>query len=136
MESDFNYHGPVVVFDLDDTLFRERDFCRSGFRHIIQRVETEIGEVPANLHDRMNEALTDRRNPFDVFEKKLKPFYEEKGLYLDLNSYIQDYRTHRPDIHLDESFAQLFRRLQASNIVTGLITDGRSNSQRSKIEAL
>lgn len=136
MESDFNYHGPVVVFDIDDTLFRERDFCRSGFRHILKRVETEIGEIPANLYDKMNVALTNRQNPFDVFEKELKPLYHRGGSEWNLNSYIQDYRTHRPDIHLEEGFPQLLRLLQISRIVIGIITDGRSNSQRRKIEAL
>ncbi len=44
MSADIYYHGPVVVFDLDDTLIRERDFCRSGFKAIAGYLIDKYGE--------------------------------------------------------------------------------------------
>lgn len=134
--TNFNYHGPLVVFDLDDTLFRERDFCRSGFRHILARVENEVGEIPGTVFDDMNRALTSRQNPFDVFESEIKPLYISQGLDWNLDAFIADYRMHIPDINLAGGMLDILRNLQKRRVIMGIVTDGRSNSQRGKISAL
>ena len=34
MDAELGYMGPVMVFDLDDTLYAEADFVLSGFRAV------------------------------------------------------------------------------------------------------
>lgn len=133
---DINYHGPVLVFDLDDTLFRERDYCRSGFRHILKNAEKTLEAVPDSLFEEMNDALTARLNPFDVYERTLKPLYEAKGEEWKLDRHIALYRSHLPEISLVDGARELLDSLQAAGIKTGIVTDGRSLSQRNKIKAL
>ena len=136
MKSDFNYHGPVVVFDLDDTLFRERDFCRSGFRYLIEIVKAEFGTVPEGLFEKMNNELCRRKSPFDLFEAEVRPLAEAQGKSWDLKSYISRYRSHFPNISLSDGVSSLLSSLRDRGVVTGIITDGRSATQRNKIRAL
>ena len=136
MESDFNYHGPVVVFDLDDTLFRERDFCRSGFRFLLDNIRNRLDFVPEGLFERMDRALCERRSPFDCFEAELKPLFESAGKEWDLAALITAYRNHSPRINLSDGVVALLNSLRERGVVTGIITDGRSSTQRNKFRAL
>ena len=42
----------VVVFDLDDTLYKEWDYLQSAYREIAAVVESHLG-VPDNVSDQM-----------------------------------------------------------------------------------
>lgn len=135
---DFNYHGPVVVFDLDDTLMRERDFCRSGFRHIEKRLIAERGEHWCGIAASMEERLNNRANYFALLEERLAAECPDaqtlRSLMADI---VADYRSHRPDrLHMAPGAAALISELQRRGIVMALVTDGRSVTQRRKIEAL
>ena len=140
---DINYHGPVVAFDLDDTLFRERDFCRSGFRYLCN---PDVYKVPSvspypsdseleDLAREMDRELSERRNPFSPFEEFFKPRIAEGSF--DLTDHIQAYRNHLPDrLNFADGVPETFRELVRKGIRMALITDGRSGTQRRKIEAL
>lgn len=131
MNANYNYHGPVVVFDLDDTLFRERDFCRSGFRYILS--ENPDAE---ELFEMMERELSNRRNPFDPYEVYLERKKAE-GFKSDIKDEIERYRTHTPKhLPLIEGAKDVLNTLQKYGVRMGLITDGRSVTQRRKIEAL
>lgn len=135
--ADYNYHGPVVVFDLDDTLLREREFCRSGFRFLEEYVNNSLGFIPDNLFRYMNEALVRRESPFDVFETICRPLYESKGIKFELAHFINLYRSHTPlELSLIPGFEEVLDLLIKKGVKTGLITDGRSVTQRIKIKAL
>lgn len=131
MNADYNYHGSVVVFDLDDTLFRERDFCRSGFRYILS--ENPDAE---QLFEMMERELSGRRNPFDPYEVYLEGRKAE-GFNTDIKDEIERYRAHTPKhLPLAEGAKDVLNTLQKYGVRMGLITDGRSVTQRRKIEAL
>lgn len=133
---DIRYHGAVVAFDLDDTLLRERDFCRSGFRHIIRRFLPE--QEGKELFDEMNEALVNCGNPFNVFAERLyTPHLHGDDREKWVREIIEEYRDHRPE-HLSfaEGASTLLDGLKKRGIKMALVTDGRSNTQRRKIEAM
>jgi HAD superfamily hydrolase (TIGR01549 family) len=46
------------------------------------------------------------------------------------------YRNHKPDVHLYKGVLEMLRHLRERNIRIGIITDGRVEGQRNKIEAL
>ena len=145
MNSDITYHGKVVVFDLDDTLFRERDFCRSGFHFLCdpnayRAIDTDdypSQDQLASLEKRMDEALSKRENPFSHFDSFFSPIALNKGSAWDLQRHIDAYRSHLPSrLNFAGGVEDTLIRLAAQGIKMALITDGRSKTQRNKIKAL
>lgn len=148
--TDINYHGPVVAFDLDDTLLRERDFCRSGFRFLLNTYikpylessnETGMPESSTftadSLFNTMDAELSAGRNPFKPYENALQYLSEAKGIQWNLQAHIEDYRSHIPSgLKLTDGAEETLQKLSESGIRMALITDGRSATQRRKIEAL
>lgn len=139
------YHGPVVAFDLDDTLFRERDFCRSGFEWLCNRDSYRVLDCNPypdedslrRLEKQMDVEISNSRNPFVPFESFFKPLAENLNLEWNLKDHINSYRAHRPKVlRLTEGVENLLEELRRKGIRMALITDGRSTTQRRKIEAL
>lgn len=141
--ADINYHGQVVVFDLDDTLFRERDFCRSGFRFLCNPercANLDLETFPSSedlemLAAKMDMELTGRRNPFAPYEDFFLPLFRPTSF--NLKDHIDEYRSHYPEaLHLADGVESVLDYLSGNGIRMALITDGRSTTQRRKIEAL
>lgn len=117
-----------VIFDLDDTLYPERAFVESGFRHIDDLLNRQLGRsVVAEMMDRF-----DRRE--DVFEWVLSQLPMPAVIGKDW--LLQEYRSHLPRIRLAEGAKELLDHLRSLNVQIGLMTDGRSLTQRNKIKAL
>lgn len=142
---EYNYHGPVVAFDLDDTLARERDYCRSGFRYLCDPVRYRVFEgepYPTRddlrtLEEEMDRRLTTGVNPFDPFDHYFEALASERGEEWNLKKHIEAYRNHIPNGYtLAEGVADTLNALSERGIRMAVITDGRSNTQRRKIEAL
>lgn len=143
--ADISYHGPVVAFDLDDTLFRERDFCRSGFQFLcnpdLYRV-SGVAPYPSRetllaLSREMDGEISARRNPFVPFERLFRPLVEQGGGAWNLQGHIAAYRSHRPErLSFAADSLSLITALAEAGVRMALITDGRSVTQRRKIEAL
>jgi putative hydrolase of the HAD superfamily len=117
-----------VIFDLDDTLYPERAFVESGFRHIDDLLTQQLGRsVVAEMMDRF-----DRRE--DVFEWILSQLPMPAAIGKD--RLLQEYRSHLPRIGLGEGAKELLDHLRSLGVEIGLMTDGRSLTQRNKIKAL
>lgn len=116
----------VVSFDLDDTLYKEIDFVKSGFRHISNLL---LNRIKFHIHDVMYEQFKNGNNPFDFIKINFLPDIDIKWL-------VHEYRFHKPDIALSENVLEFLIELKNNNIRTALITDGRSISQRNKINSL
>lgn len=105
----------VVAFDLDDTLFPEADYVESAFRAIGRR-------YGLHLLGPMMCAAT----PAEAFDST--------GLPVD--DLLAIYRTHFPDIRLPWESLYALASLRNAGHRLALVTDGRSVTQRHKIEAL
>lgn len=122
-----------VVFDLDDTLYLERDYVSSGFRHVARRVsrtDDEAERVYAFLWD-----LHERGVRGDTFDRLLAAFPGVAGR-AGVPELVAWYRTHRPDIAPAAGAPQLLATLAGAGYGVALVTDGPPESQRAKIEAL
>ena len=121
----------AVVFDLDDTLYPERDYVKSGFKAVARVIEDKYGfkntERDLNLL-----FLNDRNGVFDRYLKKqgIPRTEQNVGELLDV------YRYHKPNIKLTEEVRQTLTKLHADGYKLGVITDGRPAQQRLKISAL
>lgn len=117
-----------IVFDLDDTLYLERDFAFSGFEAVGAHVAVRHGVAGFAATCR---ALFDGPHRAAIFDEALR------RLGLDGDQPVADlvaiYRDHRPDITLCPDASAFLSRHGGP---FGLITDGPERTQRAKIAAL
>ena len=116
----------VVVFDLDDTLYKERDYLLSAYREIAAGIESRYSLE--GIFDRMVEWWQEGEN---VFRRLIGTYRLDETL----DDLLDVYRSHVPAIRLDEVTKCQLDRLQ-QQAVLGLISDGRHVTQRHKVEAL
>lgn len=117
----------AVIFDLDDTLYKEVDYLKSAFREIARRLYAEYGI--AEVYDLMLSAYSENVNVFEFVNNLY-------GLSIPMDWYLHIYREHIPEIELDVGVRSVLDCLKSSGVGLGLITDGRSVSQRNKINSL
>jgi putative hydrolase of the HAD superfamily len=114
------------VFDLDDTLYKEIDYLSSAYRRIATALESEIGH---NIYTEMLDLYTSGKSTFDVIKEKY-------GVAMQVDDMVEIYRYHAPEIKLSPGAGGLLANLRQQMIPMGLLTDGRSRSQRNKLAAL
>jgi putative hydrolase of the HAD superfamily len=122
---------PVVVFDLDDTLYLERDFVRSGFAAVDAWLAQhhDIGDFQAHAWELF---LAGRRG--DVFGRVL-PMVGLVPRPPLIRRLVEVYREHSPQIRLEPAAAGLLAALRG-RCRLALLTDGYHDTQRRKITAL
>ncbi|WP_276482112.1 HAD family hydrolase [Paraflavitalea pollutisoli] len=122
-------HRSFFVFDLDDTLYREIDFLHSGYRTIARVLEEKTGT------NHYADMVTLYQGGGNVFEWIISNF-RQQWPDLAMPVLLTLYREHMPSISLYKEAAGLLQQLKQRNIPAGLITDGRSITQRNKLKAL
>lgn len=118
-------HKKVVVFDLDDTLYKEVDFLKSAYREIAKLCSSK------NSTDFYKMMISDYYAGENVFER-----ITEKTDKYSVDDLVNIYRQHYPTISLSEGAADLINFIKKLNHRIGIITDGRSKQQRNKLKAL
>lgn len=116
----------VVVFDLDDTLYKEFDFVDSGFRYVLKHLA-----LPETAVDSMHEWLKDGDSVFG----QLRQEYDVAARVPE-SDLVELYRNHVPNIVLDTSTKEALGQIHELSAGVAVITDGRSRTQRNKIDAL
>ena len=119
----------IVVFDLDDTLYKEIDFLKSGYKKVARMVEMRYGLDSRLIYDRLLSWYFKGENAFERLN-------EEFGLDNPINDYLNIYRYHHPSIVLSEETKSTLNDLKSKGIPLGIISDGREITQKQKIEAL
>ena len=114
----------VIVFDLDDTLYYEIDFLRSAYLEIAKTLDSENS---SELFAFMFSAYRNKMNVFKLLSDKYN---------ISMENLIHQYRSHVPSIKLSRNLKEIFFQIKSCNGKIGVITDGRSTTQRSKIKAL
>lgn len=117
------------VFDLDDTLYNEIEFLKSGYRHIAGKL---TADEPALLFEEMYRKYSSGENVFEWLLQKFGGSIAE----VDKTWLLNEYRHHEPQIRLSQETSEFLQRVRGLNIPAGLITDGRSITQRNKLKAL
>lgn len=123
----------MIVFDLDDTLFPEIDYVHSGYRAIGRELERH-GIMKCNEVVEFLMASDNTARGFDDLAARI--WLSHPGSHFDARWMVETYRYHIPDIHLDNEVERTLRKLCDNGIKLGIITDGRSATQRAKIRAL
>lgn len=113
----------VVVFDLDDTLISEYDYLKSAYEEISNLVE----RGNPSLLNTMLELYNSGSNAFDYIVSNYEGY--------ELISLLNIYRYHKPNINLKAGAESLLKLCKDRGYVLGLISDGRSITQRNKLNA-
>lgn len=112
-----------VIFDLDDTLYNEKEYVKSGFR----KVSEYLGEESAE--SQLWEAFRNGKPAFDEVLWRSGRFKEKEAC-------LRIYRNHMPELHLREEVEKIIGALKDCGLKIGIITDGRAEGQKNKIKAL
>lgn len=121
----------TVVFDLDDTLYPESEFVRSGFCAVDKWLSREKGIT--GFADRAN-ALFDSGCRGRIFDEALSALGHWFAPTL-VAEMLGVYRTHAPRISLPAESREVLDWV-ADRFAIGLITDGYATVQRLKLASL
>jgi len=123
----------AILFDLDNTLYPEIDFVKSGFKKVAQHISSRYKFEAEKIFYRMLNIMKQYRRGriFDILLKELNIFSLEK---VQLLVYI--YRSHKPNIKLYEYVLPTLKKLKNSSIKIGIITNGIASVQKNKVVAL
>jgi putative hydrolase of the HAD superfamily len=123
----------AILFDLDNTLYPEEQFVRSGFHAVAEYVASRLCLDAHALETKMMQILEEvgRGQVFDILLREfgLDPRVWGKTLLLV-------YRSHTPTIELFPEVPALLDLLKSHGVLVGLVTDGIASVQRRKIGAL
>jgi putative hydrolase of the HAD superfamily len=119
-----------VVFDLDDTLYPERDYAIGGFRAASAWAQRTLGlpDLTDHLTRRLDEGHLGRS--FALVLQDVKPDHAPD----DLKNLIRAYGSHRPSLRLFDDAARVLDHYAGRRL--GLITDGHDKTQQAKVAAL
>lgn len=120
-----------VVFDVDDTLYLEGDYVRSGFTHV-DSLAMQLFDA-RGFGDQCWQAFESgvRGNTFDQVARLMGlPWNAEIK-----EQFVFEYRNHKPDICLASETRQVLTSLRQQWDI-GLLTGGYPQAQRQKIASL
>ena len=112
-----------VIFDLDDTLYLEKEYVKSGYKAVGRYLDNEG-------------YATEMWRFFEKGKPAIDGLLKRIGKEELREACLRIYREHHPDIHLLDGIKERIIQLKADGIKVGVITDGRPEGQRKKIEAL
>lgn len=111
----------VFVFDLDDTLYSEREFEKSGIEFVYNNLSIKNISLETILNNRNN---------------WIELIINSSNNKITLQVILDMYRSHFPTIQLYNDARVFLEKLLSKGIEMSLITDGRSITQRNKLRAL
>ena len=111
-----------VIFDLDDTLYSEKEYVKSGYK--------AVSDYLGGGHEEKMWSFFEAGKP--AIDELLKELEREK----EKAKVLEVYRSHMPQIHLYPGVVEMIEELKTKGIKVGIITDGRPEGQRNKLEVL
>ncbi|GAB2545067.1 HAD family hydrolase [Gracilibacillus alcaliphilus] len=122
----------TIILDLDDTLYCEHDYVRSGFEAVAHYIAGHSEFTPNHIYNQLI-AYWQERGRGQVFDLTCAFFHIDD---IDIAELVQVYRFHTPSIQLYDDAVQFLDDANMRKLPLGLITDGTSITQWNKIKAL
>jgi len=121
----------AIIFDLDDTLYEERDYFRSGFEAVAYELEHRaVGSTKEIVT--LLEYFHHEESREGVFQKLASKLGFPSPWIPDL---VSIFRSHKPVIALTPDSREILPLLRKTYRI-GCVTDGWAAVQRRKIQAL
>jgi putative hydrolase of the HAD superfamily len=120
----------VLVFDVDDTLYEELTFVRSGFRAVAHFLEEKYILPREKVYEQFVAEL--EKGGEKIFDSVLRNFdLNTKDL---VRKCLSVYRRHKPEIFLYKDAAKFLKMVGSFPIY--IVTDGNPIVQKNKVDAL
>lgn len=117
-----------MVFDLDDTLYSERDYFSSGLRAVSRKLSVLFQQdVDAIIGHLVDSGVSDLWG--EVCNRLGLPEGAKESL-------LWEYRLHTPEIILDSDISRFLSEIRRVAAGVAIVTDGRAVTQRLKLHAL
>ena len=123
----------ALLFDLDDTLYEEKQFVKSGFIKVAEFIEDKFKINKKDFYKILIDIYNhgSRGNIFNLALERVNVAYEEDII----QSMVKIYREHNPKIRLAEDIKSLIIKLKEIYSL-GIVTDGYFEVQKKKVQAL
>ena len=122
----------ILVFDLDDTLYDEKQFVYSGFFEVENWI-SEMSQTSSNIiYESMVKDLSVNGRG-EVFNNALKIYFHKTKK--NIKKCISIYRLHKPRISLEKDVVNLLIEL-GKTYELYIVTDGNKIVQNNKIKSL
>ena len=123
----------VIIFDLDDTLYKEINYVYSGFKvvskYFAKKYDLNADKFYNGMINILN--LKGRGSVFDDILHNYNIYKKEH-----VNKAVSIYRNHMPDIKLSPIVSKLLNYYNELNVPLYVVTDGNKVVQSNKINAL
>jgi len=124
----------TVVFDLDDTLYDEIEYCETGFTAVAEFLANPPETPPAErIFGALWKQFTvgNRKNTFNAALDELSINYDDKFI----EELVNVYRSHIPNLTLPQDSRDVLYELRAKYTLA-LLTDGFMPGQKLKVQSL
>jgi len=121
----------VLVFDMDDTLYEEATYVRSGFMAVARRLAPVLGKSAKLVGGEMME-LFEQLGRGRVFDSLLESYGKFSRRLVQ--ECVSCYRLHEPEIHLHRAGRSCLNRFRHMPLY--IVTDGNKTAQAAKARAL
>lgn len=119
----------AVIFDIDDTLYLEKDYIYDGFSYLSNYLQGK--GIPATVDDFMQFFTTNASDAIANYLQSLHVYSKELHSTL-----LQMYRERIPNIKAIPGVEALLQYLHQKNIPLGIISDGTPMAQNNKLLGL
>ncbi len=124
----------TVIFDLDDTLYDEIEYCKSGFKAVSKFLAKRSANPSSEcIFETLWKQFTsgNRTRTFNIALKELEITFDDDLI----SELIKAYRNHSPQIALPAESKDILESL-CSKYTLALLTDGFLPAQKLKVRAL
>jgi putative hydrolase of the HAD superfamily len=123
----------ALLFDLDDTLYEEKQFVKSGFIKVAKFIEDKFKINKKDFYKILIDIFNNgsRGNIFNIALGRLNINFDDNII----SSMVKIYREHTPKIKLEKDVKVLLIELKEIYSL-GIITDGYYEVQKKKVQAL
>jgi len=121
----------VLVFDLDDTLYDELEYVRSGLKHVAEVLSERFRWDVEDTDRQLQASLAVSRSK--IFDRVLA----QKGVFTPelIDQCVALYRKHWPSIRIPNRTKRLLKKL-AKQYPLYVVTDGHAFVQQRKLDVL
>ena len=120
----------LIIFDIDDTLYNEIDYVKSGYKVVSKYIEEKYNKI--NIYNQLLRIFNvSSKNVFNRLLDELNVDYSND----DVLFLVELYRNHKPDIKLSNDTIDTLTELR-KKYKLAVVSDGNYNTQKLKSEAL
>jgi putative hydrolase of the HAD superfamily len=120
---------------MDDTLYLEHEYVLSGFRHIAGLIAEDAQISPEDIFSFLSASAMKREHRGHNLDLLFTEYPQLRSAW-NVSRLVDEYRSHNPCISLFRGVQPMLSELRETGARLAVITDGASQSQHRKAEAL